>query len=405
MSDGGRPLLTADPAANFRAHAGEIRAAIERVLTDGHYILGPEVEAFEREFADYHGGGQALGVANGTEALELALRAAGVQRGDAVATVANTASATVAAIAEIGACPVFVEIDDATMTMSSAALAGALAGAGGRIKAVVPVHLYGHPADLPAICPLAASHGAAVVEDCAQAHGATIAGRRVGTWGAAAAFSFYPTKNLGAIGDGGAVFTRDQALAGRVRLLRQYGWRQRYVSESAGRNSRLDEMQAAILRVKLKYLDAENARRGEIATRYLERLAPLAVGRDRRIPPASPETTSAGFGRFDELTAGAPALQLVLPVVAPGVQAVWHQFALRTPRRDAVLARLAEADIRCGVLYPVPAHHQPAYARPDLALPVTERACAEVLCLPCHPGLDMADVDRVCAAILGGSWA
>jgi aminotransferase EvaB len=413
MSDGARPLLTADPAANFRAHAEEIHAAIDRVLTDGHYILGPEVEAFEREFADYHGGGHTLGVANGTEALELALRAVGVQRGDAVATVANTASATVAAIAEIGARPVFVEIDDTTMTMSCAALGDAFEGAGGRIKAVVPVHLYGHPADLPAICPLAISRGAAVVEDCAQAHGATVAGRRVGTWGAAAAFSFYPTKNLGAIGDGGAVITRDKALAGRVRLLRQYGWRQRYVSESAGRNSRLDEMQAAILRVKLKYLDAENARRGEIAARYLEQLAPLAVGWDRRIPPSTQEALPAGFGRFDRfdeltasrLTAGAPALQLVLPVVAPGVQAVWHQFVVRTPRRDALLAYLAEFGIRCGVLYPVPAHRQPAYAQPDLALPVTERACAEVLCLPCHPGLDTADVDRVCAAILGWSRA
>ena len=374
MSDGARPLLTADPAANFRAHAAEIRAAIDRVLSDGHYILGPEVEAFEREFADYHGGGHTLGVANGTEAIELALRAVGVQRGDAVVTVANTVSATVAAIAEIGARPIFVEIDEATMTMSSAALAGALEGAGGRIKAVVPVHLYGHPADLPAICPLAACHGAAVMEDCAQAHGATIAGRRIGTWGAAAAFSFYPTKNLGAIGDGGAVFTRDKAVVGRVRLLRQYGWRQRYVSESAGRNSRLDEMQAAILRVKLKYLDAENARRGEIAARYLAQL-------------------------------GDPALQLRLPVVAPGVQAVWNQFVVRTPRRDALLAYLAESGIRCGVLYPVPAHRQPAYAQPDVALPVTERACAEVLCLPCHPGLDRADVDRVCTTILGWSWA
>ena len=367
-------MLTADPAANFRAHAGEIRAAIERVLTDGHYILGPEVEAFEREFAGYHGGGHTLGVANGTDALELALRAVGVQRGDAVATVANTASATVAAIAEIGARPVFVEIDGATMTMSATALADALAGAGGRIKAVVPVHLYGHPADLPAICPLANSQGAAVVEDCAQAHGATVAGRRIGTWGAAAAFSFYPTKNLGAIGDGGAVFTRDQAVAGRVRLLRQYGWRQRYVSESAGRNSRLDEMQAAILRVKLKYLDVENTRRGELAARYVEQLAPLA-----------------------------PALRP--PTVAPGVQAVWHQFVVRTPRRDALLAHLAESGIRCGVLYPVPAHRQPAYEQPDVTLPATERACAEVLCLPCHPDLAMADVDRVCAAILGWSRA
>jgi dTDP-4-amino-4,6-dideoxygalactose transaminase len=187
--------------------------------------------------------------------------------------------------------------------------------------------------------------------------------------------------------------------------LRQYGWRQRYVSESAGRNSRLDEMQAAILRVKLKYLDAENARRGEFAARYLEQLAPLAVGRDRRIPLSTQEALPAGFGRFDRLTAGDPALQLVLPTVAPGVQSVWHQFVVRTPRRDSLLAHLAECGIRCGVLYPVPAHRQPAYAQPDLALPATERACAEVLCLPCHPDLVMADVDRVCAAILGWSRA
>lgn len=360
-------LLTADPKAGFEAHAAEIRAAVERVLSSGHYILGPEGEAFEREFAAYHGGGVVLGVANGTEAIELALRAVGVDRGDRVATVANTVSATVAAIEQLGARPVYVEIEDATMTMSPAALETVLAREGGAVKAVVPVHLYGQPADLPAIVDRARRHGAKVVEDCAQAHGAKVAGQRVGTWGDAAAYSFYPTKNLGALGDGGAVFTRDPAVAERVRLLRQYGWRERYVSEIPGRNSRLDEVQAAVLRVKLAYLDAENAVRGERARRYRERLrdAPLR-----------------------------------LPASGAGTEPVWHQFTIRTLRREELRARLAAQGVTCGVLYPVPLHRQPAYAEPALTLAHTERACAEVLCLPAHPAVSMADVDRVCAEIL-----
>ena len=362
-----KPLLTADPKAGYLAHGDEIRAAIDRVLADGRYILGPEVEAFEREFAEYHGGGQTVGVANGTEALELALRATGVVAGDLVVTVANTASATAAAIQQIGARPVFVEIEAESMVMSPASLEAALIARPGMVKAVVPVHLYGHPAAMPAIVEIARRHGAKVVEDCAQSHGAAIAGRKAGTWGDAAAYSFYPTKNLGALGDGGAVFTRDRALAERVRLLRQYGWRQRYVSEVPGRNSRLDEVQAAILRIKLRHLDAENAMRRQLAARYLKNLA------------------------------GSP---LRLPVTAPGVEAVWHQFAVRTPRREALQTHLASHDIHCGVLYPTPIHHQPAYADPALRLPETERACAEVLCLPVHPAVATGDVDRVGEEIL-----
>ena len=362
-----KPLQTADPHAGYLAHADEIRAAVDRVLACGRYILGPEVGAFEGEFAAYHDGGYVIGVANGTEALELALRAVGVVAGELVATVANTASATAAAIQQIGARPVFVEIESASMTMVPSALAGVLAAHAGKVKAVVPVHLYGQPAAMPEIVELAARHGAKVVEDCAQAHGATSAGRKVGTWGEAAAYSFYPTKNLGALGDGGAVYTRSEAVAGQVRLLRQYGWRQRYVSEIAGRNSRLDELQAAILRVKLKYLERENATRRALAARYLQALA-------------------------------GSALQLPAPVA--GTEHVWHQFAVRTPRRDALEAWLAKADIHCGVLYPVPIHHQPAYAEPGLRLPETERACAEVLCLPVHPALTTGDVDRVGEEIL-----
>jgi aminotransferase EvaB len=361
------PLLTADPKAGYLAHAEEIRAAIDRVLAGGHYILGPEVEAFEREFAADHGGGEVVGAANGTDALELALRAVGIKAGDTVATVANTVTATVSAIEQIGARPVFVEIEAGTMLMSPAALESLLAARPGGVQAVVPVHLYGQPATMPAISELARRHGVKVVEDCAQSHGAKVAGRPAGTWGEAAAYSFYPTKNLGALGDGGAVFTRDAAVAARVRMLRQYGWRQRYVSEIPGRNSRLDELQAAVLRVKLKYLATENAVRGARAARYLAGLA------------------------------GAP---VQLPAVAPGVEPVWHQFTIRTSRREALREQLAAQGIHCGILYPVPIHLQPAYADPGLHLPETERACREVLCLPVHPAVTEADVDRVCREIL-----
>ena len=362
-----RVLATADPHAAYQAAAGEIQAAIRRVLDSGHYILGPEVGAFEREFAGYLGAAHAVGVANGTDALELALRAVGVRPGDGVVTVANTATATVAAIELTGAEAVLVDIDRPTMTMDPAALERRLVAAGGLpIRAVVPVHLYGHPADLPRITEIARRHGLAVVEDCAQAHGAAIQGRRVGTWGAAAAFSFYPTKNLGAVGDGGAVVSNDARVADQVRLLRQYGWRERYVSDQPGKNSRLDELQAAILRVKLVHLDADNRKRQALAEQYRRGLA---------------------------------GTKLALPAIAPGCEPVWHQFVVRTPDRDALRAHLAAADIQTAVLYPVPIHHQPAYRDDRLHLPVTELACRELLCLPLHPGLEMADVEAVCARI------
>lgn len=369
-------LLTADPGASFRAHADEIRAAIERVLGSGQYILGPEVAAFEAEFALYQGGGETIAVANGTEAIELALRAVGVAPGDRVATVANTVSATAAAIQQIGAEPMWVEIDPATMLMSPTALEAVLSRNGPAIKAVVPVHLYGQVAEMPAILAAARRHGARVVEDCAQAHGAVRADRRAGTWGDAAAFSFYPTKNLGALGDGGAVFTASRDVAERVRLLRQYGWKERYVSAVPGRNSRLDEIQAAILRVKLRHLDAENAARQVLAGRYTAKLG----------------------GDADVLRRG-----LRLPAAANGEVPAWHQYAVRLPAREALREYLAAREIRAAVLYPMPLHRQPAYAQPGVALPETERACAEVLCLPLHPALTLADVDRVCGEIL--AWA
>ncbi len=364
-----RVISTADPGASYRAAAAGIQEAVRRVLEGGCYILGPEVGAFEREFAAYLGAAHAVAVASGTDALELALRAAGVGAGSSVVTVANTASATAAAIELAGARAVFVDIDPRTMTMDPDALEKRL---GERPdpppRAVVPVHLYGHPADMPRIGEIARRHGLVVVEDCAQAHGAGIHGRRVGTWGDAAAFSFYPTKNLGAIGDGGAVATGDERLAERVRLLRQYGWRERYVSDVAGKNSRLDELQAAILRVKLAQLDAGNQKRREWAAVYLQRLA-----------------GGAGW---------------LLPEPAAGCEPVWHQFVVRTPARDSLRNHLAAAGVQAGVLYPVPLHRQPAYRDDRLSLPVSEQACRELICLPLHPGLTVEDVEFVCRQVL-----
>jgi dTDP-4-amino-4,6-dideoxygalactose transaminase len=220
---------------------------------------------------------------------------------------------------------------------------------------------------MPAIVELAQSYGIKVVEDCAQAHGATIAGRKAGTWGDAAAYSFYPTKNLGALGDGGGVFTKDAGIADRVRLLRQYGWSHRYISDLPGRNSRLDEVQAAILRVKLRHLDLENGLRRSLAERYHKGLA---------------------------------GTTLCLPMVSSGAEAVWHQYTVRTSQRGALCEHLATRRIMCGILYPVPLYRQPAYAEPMLTLPETERACAEVLCLPIHPAITAEDVDRVCDEIV-----
>jgi len=356
-------ILPADPKASYLASQVEIDAAIQRVLQSGHYILGPEVEAFEREYSAWLGVAGTVGVANGTDAIELALKAAGIGAGDKVVTVANTLSATITAIAATGAKVIYVEIDPATMLLDVAALESMLAALRDpKIKAVVPVHLYGQAVDMPRLMQVAARHNLVVVEDCAQAHGATVGGRNAGTWGQLAAFSFYPTKNLGALGDGGAICGSDPVLLEKARALRQYGWRRRYVSETAGRNSRLDEMQAAILRARLPRLAADNSRRKAIAAQYLSGLK------------------------------GCP---LALPVTAKERGHCWHQFVVRTSRRDELRAYLEKKDILCGVLYPVAIHRQPAYHDATLSLPLSEQACAEVLSLPLHPGLSDPDVASV----------
>lgn len=344
--------------------AKELESAALRVLGSGWYILGPELEAFEQAFAAYHGVAHAVGVANGTDAIELALRALGVGAGDEVITVAHTAVATVCAVERTGATPVLVDVDEATYTLDPRAAAAAVTG---RTRAIVPVHLYGHPADMEPLMDLAARHGLAVVEDCAQAHGARTGGRLVGIFGHLSAFSFYPTKNLGAYGDGGAVVTGDPALAERVRRLRNYGQTDRYHHVERGQNSRLDEMQAAILRVKLAHLDGHNAVRRRLAGEYSRRLTGVAV-----------------------------------PASRPGAEPVFHLYVVRHPRRDDLMSALREEGIGTLIHYPVPVHLQEAYR--DLgyapgALPVTERAAGEILSLPLYVGLTPEALETVADAV------
>ena len=290
------PIPQAAPGYAYTERRVEIDEVTRRVLESGTYILGPQVEAFEEEFAAYIGVRHGVGVANGTDALELALRAIGIGPGDAVFTVSHTAVATVAAIGRCGALPVFVDVDPSTYTMDPEKLASAIRSSDKRRDirpaAVVPVHLYGQMADMPAILDLSRAAGLKVVEDCAQAHGARLAGRRAGTWGDAAAFSFYPTKNLGAFGDGGLVATDDAALASNVRRLRQYGWSEARVSIRPGANSRLDELQAAILRVGLRYLDADNERRRATARLYDQLGCSRAWALRQSRPAPSTSTTS-----------------------------------------------------------------------------------------------------------------
>lgn len=365
------PILSADPKAGYLAHQAEIDSAIAAALASGRYILGHEVSAFENEWAEYLGIAHAVGTGNGTDALELALRACGIGGGDIVITTSNTAVATVAAIELTGASVLLVEVDAATLTLSPERLREALRQASDRrIKAVIPVHLYGCPADMRQITAIAKEHGLLVIEDCAQAHGAAIDGRKVGTFGDAAAFSFYPTKNLGALGDAGAVVTADERLAEKMRSLRVYGWRERYISDFAGMNTRLDDLQAAILRVKRRHLASDNTRRAEIARQYDESLGDLPM---------------------------------TLPFTRKVEQHAFHQYVVCLADRDSLRAHLRTAQIETAILYPVPIHNQPAYRdRIALAspLPVTEAAARELLCLPIHPWLSDADVARTCAAII-----
>lgn len=347
----------------------ELDAAIGRVLDSGRFLLGEEGRAFEREFAAAMGAGHAVGVASGTDAVELALRAVGVGPGDEVVTQANTCVPTVTGIVRAGGTPVLCDVDPSSAVMDLDSLAAAI---GERTRAVVPVHLYGQCADTEAIAELCEPRGIPVVEDCAQAHGASLRGRSAGTIGAAAAFSFYPTKNLGALGDGGAVVTGDEDIAARLRLLRHYGQTDRYRHGSFGVNSRLDEIQAAVLRAKLPHLAEWTEQRREIAARYAAALRdtpvePLAELEDRRH--------------------------------------VFHLYVVRAPDRDRLQADLQDRGVATLIHYPIPIHRQPPFAAlaADGSLENSEALCASVLSLPLFPGLTDEEVEQVATAAVEAS--
>ena len=359
-------ILCANPAAQFHSYQDEIEAAVLKVLRGNRYILGEEVEALESEFADYIGVHSAIGVANGTDALEIAIRALDIGPGDEIITVSHTAVATVAAIEAAGAIPVLVDVDPIYYTLNPEQLQEVLSP---KTKAVIAVHIYGQAADLDAIGQFCAENKLFLIEDVSQAHGAKWKGKRLGSIGHIACFSCYPTKNLGAIGDAGLIATNDAKLGNKVRMLREYGWQQRYISNLAGRNSRLDELQAAILRIKLRHLDSDNSKRQKIAVQYSKMLAGQSLN---------------------------------LPATRENIEQVFHLYVIRTAKRLELIEYLKAHDIQAGIHYPMPVHLQPAYEtriRKAANMSVTERLAEEVLSLPMYPELLLADVARVGQAV------
>ncbi len=363
------PIPAMDLVPGIAELRDDLMAAFEEVLGSARFILGPNVVAFEAEVAAYLGVDHAVGVNSGTDALVIGLRALGVGEGDEVITTPFTFFATAEAISVVGASPVFVDIDPETFNLDPAAVEAAI---GPATRAIVPVHLFGQPAAMDEIGRLAADHGLVVLEDAAQAMGADWQSKKAGTIGAAGAFSFFPSKNLGGFGDGGLLATDDADVAERARMLRSHGGRRKYHNEMLGYNSRLDELQAAVLRKKLPRLDSANAGRRRVAARYDAALAALAA--------------SDG---------------VVTPVVRAGLSHVFHQYTVRVPadRRDGVAARLRDAGIATMVYYPVPVHLLPVYADLGLHLPEAERAAGEVLSLPIWPEMADAQIDRVVAAV------
>jgi dTDP-3-amino-3,4,6-trideoxy-alpha-D-glucose transaminase len=360
-----------DLAAAREEIGAELDDAVARTVASGRYLLGPELESFESEFAAYCGTEHCIGVGSGLSAIELTLRAAGIGPGDEVVVPAYTFIATWLAVSRTGAQPVPADVHESTYNVDPEAVRAAITP---RTAAILPVHLRGEPAEMDAIGALAGDHGLLVVEDAAQAHGATYRGRRVGGLGKAGAFSFYPSKNLGAIGDGGAITTDDRELAERARLLRNYGMKTKYDVVVEGTNSRLAEVQAAALRVKLPYLDAWNESRAALAARYQAALA----GRE----------------------------ELSMPVADPAVDPVWHLFVINLAERDACARALREQGVETGVHYPVPPHLSRVYAGAGWgpgSFPVAERLAATTLSLPMYPQLDPSHCDLIAGLILKAS--
>jgi dTDP-4-amino-4,6-dideoxygalactose transaminase len=356
----------ANPHAQFEQYKREILAAINRVLESGQYILGSEVEAFEREFAQYLETPYCVATASGTDALALSMIACGVNPGDEVITVANTAVATVSAIEQIGASPVFVDVDPMTRCMDPDKIVSLISP---KTKAILPVHLFGFPAALPQIQEIAKAHNLMIIEDCAQAHGAAIGNSKTGNFGDAAAFSFYPTKNLGALGDAGAAVTHNEDVYRKLLQMRQYGWDKHRISQSQGINSRMDELQAAMLRVKLAGLDCDVQRRREIANIYR-----ASINKHSLVPPPKPNH---------------------------GKEAV-HLFVVETNKRRDFREYFKKAGIETAIHYPVPIHQQPAFrnrVRGSDRLPQTENLNASIVSLPLYPQLTDAQIDRVREAL------
>lgn len=371
MTEAPTPIPQADPRAGYLEHRAAINAAIARVLDSGQYILGREAETFEQRFAALIGVAHGIGCGSGTDALELAVRACGIGAGDLVFTVSHTAVATVAAIERAGATPVLIDIEKDGFNMDPEELDRALkAPPPGRPAAVLPVHLYGEPAAMDEIAGLARKHELRLIEDCAQSHGARYRGQVTGSIGDFGCLSFYPTKNLGALGDAGALVTNDRELAVAAREIREYGWRDRYISAVPGINTRLDPVQAAILNIKLDVLTEDNARRQAIAARY-----------------------NSGF-------AGLP---LKLPSRRNAATHVYHQYVVRTPNRDGLREHLRKAGIGTGIHYPLPVHLHPAYrgriAGGPSGLCNSQKVTREILSLPIFPQLADAAVDQVIAEV------
>jgi dTDP-4-amino-4,6-dideoxygalactose transaminase len=357
-------ILWSNPKAQYLSYKNEIDAAILRVLDNGWYVLGKEVKRFEEEFARYVGVSYGIGVGSGTEAIHLALASCGIGPGGEVITVSHTATATVAAIELAGAIPVMVDVEPDFYTIAPEAIEPAITS---RTKAIVPVHIYGHPADMDPVLEIAHKYNLWVIEDCAQAHGATYKGKRVGSLGDMGCFSFYPTKNLGAVGDGGMVVTNDAELGEKARLLREYGWVERYVSHISGWNTRLDELQAAMLNVKLKHLDEDNAKRARLAEIY------------------NKELSGAG---------------IIVPCRRENCTHVYHLYVIRSARRAELLTFLKEKGIDASIHYPVPIHLQPAYIRlGNRSLRETETLASQVLTLPMYPELSESEVHSVIEAV------
>ncbi len=355
-------IPVADPHANYLAHKAEIDAAIKKVLDSGWYILGEATRKFEENFANYIGVKHAVGVNSGTDAIVLALRALNIGPNDEVITVSLTAVATVAAIELVGATAVLCDIDPETRCMDASKVEGLITE---KTKAILPVHLYGHPADLPTLQAIAKRHHLFLIEDCAQAHGAQIESKMIGSFGDLACFSFYPTKNLGAIGDGGAVLTDNDDLADRLRWLREYGWKQRDISDFPGMNTRLDEIQAAILDAKLTFLEAETKKRIQIASRYNKQLS---------------------------------GLDLVLPTVKPQYRHVYHLYVIESNQREELQAHLKSQGIASAIHYPQAVHQQPAYLDRLTGaknLSTTDDIVPKILSLPMYPELKSVDQDFI----------